>query len=101
MGRVGWLAHEFEGAVVLVVGEDDGGVVDEGAGDGDALFLAAGELVGTEIGAVAEADSFEGDGGQLAGVAAGDAGEGDVLGGGQGAEEVEVLEHESEVAGPE
>ena len=29
-----------------LVGEDDGGAVDEGAGDGDALLLAAGELVG-------------------------------------------------------
>ena len=29
-----------------LVGEDDGGLVDEGAGDGDALALAAGELVG-------------------------------------------------------
>ena len=73
--------------------------------DGDAVFLAAGELVGTEVGAVAEPDSFECAVGQLAGVAAGDAGEvggeGDVLGGREGAEEVEVLEHEPEVACPE
>jgi len=29
-----------------LVGEDDGGVIDQGAGDGDALALAAGEFVG-------------------------------------------------------
>src|SRR5271154_544155 len=31
------------------VGEDDGGAVDEGAGDGDALLFASGELVGAMV----------------------------------------------------
>jgi hypothetical protein len=41
------------------VGEQDGGVVGEGAGDGDALFLAAGELVGPEAEPVPEPDAAE------------------------------------------
>ena len=32
-----------------LVGEDDGGVVGEGAGDGDALLLSAGKLVGAVV----------------------------------------------------
>ena len=42
-----------------LVGEDDGGVVDQGAGDGDALALAAGELIGLVHHAGAEADALE------------------------------------------
>jgi hypothetical protein len=42
-----------------LVGEDDGGVVDQGAGDGDALALAAGELVGLVVHARFEADVGE------------------------------------------
>lgn len=42
------------------VGEDDGGVVDEGACDGDALALAAGEFVGAVMEAVGETDLDEG-----------------------------------------
>jgi hypothetical protein len=36
-----------------LVGEDDGGPVDEGAGNGDALALTAGELVGLVVHAIA------------------------------------------------
>ena len=44
------------------VGEDEERVVDEGAGDGDALLLAAGELLGAVVEAMAEADELrEGD----------------------------------------
>ena len=42
-----------------LVGEDDGGLVDQGAGDGDALALTAGELVGLVHHAGAEVDGFE------------------------------------------
>ena len=42
-----------------LVGEDDGRIVDEGARDGDALALAAGEFVGFVAHALAEADVFE------------------------------------------
>ena len=39
------------------VGQNNRGVVDQGAGDGDALFLAAGELVGAVAHALAEPDA--------------------------------------------
>ena len=39
-----------------LVGEDDGGAVDEGAGDGDALLFATGELVGAVIEAALDAE---------------------------------------------
>ena len=45
------------------VGEDEFGLVNESAGDGDALLLAAGELVGFVVAAVVEADEVEGLGG--------------------------------------
>src|SRR2546423_6384343 len=41
------------------VAEEEGGFVHEGAGDGDALALAAGELAGEVRGAVGEADFGE------------------------------------------
>src|SRR5688572_14888771 len=41
------------------VGEDEFGIVDERAGDGDALLLAAGELAGAMFAAVFEADELE------------------------------------------
>ncbi len=46
--------HDGEGRVGVeiagrLVGEDDFGVSDDGAGDGDALLLTAGELVGVVI----------------------------------------------------
>ncbi len=50
---VGVLGVEVAGGLV---GEDDGGAGDEGAGDGDALLLAAGELVGAVIEAAADAE---------------------------------------------
>ena len=81
-------AHDFiaGGGIEVAggfVGEEDGGVVDEGASDGDALALAAGEL-------------RERGGGGGAGVAvlpraiwmAGDGGDGDHLRGGGGGEAV-------------
>jgi len=41
------------------VGEDDGGAINEGSGDGDALALTAGELVGLVHHAGAETDGLE------------------------------------------
>ena len=57
-------AHDLDGGPAVevagrLVGEEDRGVVDERAGDGDALLLAAGELVGIMVGAVRQADDFE------------------------------------------
>ncbi len=48
------LFHDGEGGVGVeiarrFVGEDDFGVGDDGAGDGDALLLTAGELIGVII----------------------------------------------------
>ena len=48
------------------VGEDDFGVVDDGTGDADALFLAAGEVVGLVVDLVVELDDVEGFEGLLA-----------------------------------
>jgi hypothetical protein len=79
-----------------LVGEDDGGVVDERAGAGDPLLLPPGELAGAMVEAVAQADPLEG--GRGAGVrildanAGEDEGEPDVLEGAQRGEEVEGLE---------
>jgi hypothetical protein len=63
--RVGQELHH--GVAVLgvevargLVGEEHGRGAGEGAGDGDALLLAAGELGGQVLGAVAHADLLEG-----------------------------------------
>src|SRR5689334_22858647 len=42
-----------------LVGEDDGGVVDKGTGDGHALALTAGELIGLVEHAGAETNALE------------------------------------------
>ena len=42
-----------------LVGEDDVRVVDQGAGDGDALFLAAGHLADLTPGEICDAGLFE------------------------------------------
>jgi hypothetical protein len=83
------------------VGEDEVGVGDDGAGDGDALFLAAGELAGEVVHAVFEANEFEGGGGVFFALLAGEGGElegeFDVFEGGENGDEVEGLEDEAEV----
>ncbi len=84
-----------------LVGEDDGGAVDEGAGDGDALALAAGELVGLVHHAGAEVDGLEdglGAGGALGGGGAVvDEGQLDVVERGGAGEEIEGLEDEADL----
>ena len=42
------------------VSEDDFGMVDDGAGDTDALFLTTREVVGLEVEVVGETDGFQG-----------------------------------------
>ena len=54
-------SHDFDAGLGIevaggLVGQDDGGAVDQGAGDGHALALAAGELIGLVIHALAQAD---------------------------------------------
>ena len=72
------------------VGEEEGGLVDEGAGDGDALAFAAGELGGAVFEAGFEAEVFEeGDGFGFAGAGAD---EGFVPGGGDHGGEEGVFE---------
>ena len=88
-----------------LVGEDDLGLVHEGPGDGDALLLAAGELARLVIGPLSQTDQGEGFEPRLLGVLASDAGvvagQEDVLEGGEGRDQVEVLEDEAHSAGPD
>src|SRR6185295_2520910 len=92
------LAVEVAGGLI---GEEDGGAVDEGASDGDALALAAGELIGLVMHAVAEADALQGADGALLGAAPVllrvDEGKGDVLDRGGAVEEFEGLEDEADL----
>jgi hypothetical protein len=82
------------------VGKEEDGVVHEGAGDGDALLLAAGEFDGAVVAAVVEADHVA----EFAGALAADGGfdalveEGDfeVFEDGELGDEVKVLEDETE-----
>lgn len=81
-----------------LVEEQDGGLHGEGAGDGGALLLAAGEFAGVGVELIGEADAGEVLGGEGAGgggiEAAHDArGEGDVFPDAQVGEEVELLEN--------
>jgi hypothetical protein len=82
------------------VGEEDGGIDGEGAGDGDALAFAAGEFVGEVVGSFGEANEVEEFVGAVAGFAAVPAteveGEGDVFFAGEGGEEVKELEDEAD-----
>ncbi len=79
------------------VGEEEGGVVAEGAGDGDALLLAAGEFGGAMVLARSEADLVEEAGADGGIAAAGElGGELDVFEGGEFGEEVVGLEDEAD-----
>src|SRR5690606_10547111 len=71
-------AHDLDGGFAVevaggFVGEEDVRLVDEGAGDGDALLLSAGKLAGKMIGALGEADDVEGVEGALFDLASGEA----------------------------
>ena len=83
------------------VGEDEVGVGDDGAGDGDALFLAAGELAGKWSRRSPRPTSLRAVAALFAALAAGEAGElegeFDVFEGGEDGDEVEGLEDEADV----
>src|SRR5205823_5679611 len=83
-----------------LVGQDDARAIHDRAGDGDALLLAARELVRMMLEARAEADPFERFYRALFAFAAADAGvderELDVLDRARAGEQVEVLEDEAE-----
>jgi hypothetical protein len=87
------------------VADDEAGVVDEGAGDGDALLLATGELGGSLFGVFAEADLFEEGAGFFFGEASGAAldqeGDGGVLDAVESGDEIELLEDETDGVGAE
>ena len=118
VGEVGVVGDDDEGAAVLTdeveeeiddggatvrvqvaggfVGEDDAGIIDEGAGDGDALLFAAAELGGEVVEAVGKAHAFEeGDGGIPAFGFSDEGGEEDVLESGEFGEEKVGLEDEA------
>ena len=88
-----------------LVGQHQARVLGQGAGDGDALLLAARELVGKNIAPVGQADALqqvEGAGGDVASTRpASSAGQADVLEHGEGGDQVEELEDEAEVVAPE
>ena len=96
--------HRVEGAGRLV-GEEDVAVADDGAGDGDPLALAAGEVVGEPVGLVEHAEALErfeaGGPGPLRADAVELERERDVLERGEPGEEVEVLEHVADRPAPQ
>src|SRR6185503_13358023 len=87
-----------------LVGEEQRRLVDEGAGDGDALLLPAREVAGAVLHAVAEADALE----QLTGAAPRvtsprarrPQGRGHVLERGEAGDQVEGLEHDADPMAP-
>ena len=100
-------AHDFDGGFAVeiarrFVGEEDLGLIHEGARDGDALLLSAGKLGREVIGALGEPDDLEGVEGAVAHLAGGEFtaavkhGELDVFEGGGAGEEVEPLKDEAE-----
>jgi len=100
--------HDGEGRVRVeiargLVGEDNLWVRDDGAGDGGALLLAAGELEGEVVFFVFHIEAVEGFGGldEAAGfvVAGVDEGEGDIFDDREIRDEVEVLENEADFFG--
>ena len=86
-----------------LVREEEGGAVDEGAGDGDALLLAARKLARIVPQAVVEPHRGELFAGPVEGVGGARelARRGHVLDGGHGRDEVEGLEHDADVGPPE
>ena len=84
-----------------LVGEEDVGLADEGAGDGDALELAAGELLGVVSEPSAESEALGVVAGEPSPFGLGDAAvdewEGDVVDDVEVVEEVEGLEDEADV----
>ncbi len=85
-----------------LVGQDDIRPVDQGAGDGDALLLAAGEFVGAVVGAVAQADALQRRAGAAQALLAGQPGvhqrQGDLFDSRGARQQVELLEDEADAA---
>jgi len=80
-----------------LIGEDDFRIIDQGAGDGDALLFAAGELRGQVSGAGFHADAAQGGHGLLLiGHAVEELGEHDVFESGEMRDQMELLEDETD-----
>ena len=83
------------------IGHDQRRIGHEGAGDGDALFLSAGELARQMVGAVAQADEVQGGGDLFAALGTAQLGEQQrqfhIFGGGEHGDQVEGLEDEADV----
>ena len=99
--------HDFIGAFAVevagrFVAEKEGWVGDDGAGNGDTLFLSAGELAGIVVHALGETDDAESGFDVLAAFGLGELGEQqrqlDVLKGGEHGNQVVHLEDEADVA---
>ena len=88
-----------------LVRQDDGGIVHQGAGDGDALALTAGQLVGLVVHALPEFDRLQRLHGALLALGGGrsvvDQGQLDVVQGGGPGEQVEGLEDEADLLVPD
>ena len=103
------VAHEVDelGGVARVeiggglVGEDERGAMDDGASDGDALALAAGEEIGAMMGAGGEADVFESFGDAAAAFerwrSLNEKRVLDIFGGGEDGDEIEGLKDEADL----
>ncbi len=125
-GDVGFVGHDEDGLALAVefgeevedfdaglgvevsgrlVGEQDGGPLDECPGDGDALALTAGHLVGSVVHSIGEADAGErlgGAGVSFSGAGAGvDQGQFHVAERGLAGEQLEGLEDEADAAAPD
>ena len=101
------ISHDFVGALAVqvagrLVAEQESRVGDDGAGNGDALLLSAGELARIMIHALGEADDAERGFNVLAPLGFGELGEEqrqlDVLKGREHGDEVVHLEDEADVA---
>src|SRR5882762_7245596 len=99
--------HDFVGAFAVevaggLVAEQEGGIGDDGAGDGHALFLSAGELARVVIHALGKADDAERGLHVLAALGLGEfcekQGQLDVLKGGEHGDEVVHLKDEADMA---
>src|SRR2546425_6205965 len=103
------LQHPLAGGVVKrrggFIAHDQAGLVDEGAGEGNTLLLAAGELAGQRIETVPQAKSSQQGSRAVKGLGAlpvrGEQGHGGVLRGGERWQEVVLLEDEAEVLAAE
>jgi hypothetical protein len=102
--------HDLDGGLGVevpgrLIGEDEGGVIDQRPGNSDALALTTGELVGLMMAAIGEIHLFQYVHGSFdalfCGYAGIDEGKGDILDGGEPGQQVELLEDEADLYVPD